>query len=175
MPKACNVIKKETLAQLCSCEFLRTVFLQNSTGWLLLYLIRLDYDEISRLYFHLLYYFSKTCTQQHLHHCLSLLGQVLSFVFNIYKSPRALHGRSVSYYVSTCDKNMLVSRPEACNVIKKENLAQVFSCEFCKTSKNTFFIEHVYTTTIFPQNTRYVNQEYVCQLNLFCCKKAKIW
>ena len=28
---------------------------------------------------------------------------------------------------------------EACNFIKKESLAQVFSCEFCKISKNTFF------------------------------------
>ena len=28
---------------------------------------------------------------------------------------------------------------EACNFIKKETLAQVFSCEFCKISKNTFF------------------------------------
>ena len=27
--------------------------------------------------------------------------------------------------------------------IKKETLAQVFSCEFCETSKNTFFIENV--------------------------------
>ena len=27
----------------------------------------------------------------------------------------------------------------ACNFIKKETLAQVFSCEFCKISKNTFF------------------------------------
>ena len=26
----------------------------------------------------------------------------------------------------------------ACNFIKKETLAQVFSCEFCKISKNTF-------------------------------------
>ena len=26
----------------------------------------------------------------------------------------------------------------ACNFIKKEALAQVFSCEFCKISKNTF-------------------------------------
>ena len=25
----------------------------------------------------------------------------------------------------------------------KETLAQVFSCEFCKVSENTFFIEHV--------------------------------
>ena len=31
----------------------------------------------------------------------------------------------------------------ACNFIKKENLAQVFSCEFCEISKNTFFTEHL--------------------------------
>ena len=29
-------------------------------------------------------------------------------------------------------------RPEACNFIKKETLAQLFSCEFCEISKNTF-------------------------------------
>ena len=29
-------------------------------------------------------------------------------------------------------------RPEACNFIKKETLAQVFFCEFCEISKNTF-------------------------------------
>ena len=29
-------------------------------------------------------------------------------------------------------------RPEVCNFIKKETLAQVFSCEFCEISKNTF-------------------------------------
>ena len=28
--------------------------------------------------------------------------------------------------------------PEICNFIKKENLAQVFSCEFREISKNTF-------------------------------------
>ena len=27
----------------------------------------------------------------------------------------------------------------ACNFIKKETLAQVFSCEFCEVYKNTFF------------------------------------
>ena len=32
-----------------------------------------------------------------------------------------------------------IYRPEACNLIKKETLAQVFSCEFCEISKNTFF------------------------------------
>ena len=31
-------------------------------------------------------------------------------------------------------------------VIKKETLAQVVSCEFCKIFKNTFFTEHLWTT-----------------------------
>ena len=29
-------------------------------------------------------------------------------------------------------------------LIKKETPAQVFSCEFCEISKNTFFIEHLW-------------------------------
>ena len=32
---------------------------------------------------------------------------------------------------------------EAHNFIKKETLAQVFSCEFCEISKNTFLTEHL--------------------------------
>ena len=32
-------------------------------------------------------------------------------------------------------------RPEACNFIKKETLAQVFPCELCEISKITFFTE----------------------------------
>ena len=31
-----------------------------------------------------------------------------------------------------------------CNFIKKETLAQVFSCEFCEISKNTLFTEHLW-------------------------------
>ena len=41
-----------------------------------------------------------------------------------------------------CKKGVLRNfekfRPHACNFIKKETLAQVFSCEFCEISKNTF-------------------------------------
>ena len=33
--------------------------------------------------------------------------------------------------------------PETCNFIKKETLAEVFSCEFCEISKNTSFTEHL--------------------------------
>ena len=34
----------------------------------------------------------------------------------------------------------------ACNFIKRETLAQVFSCEFWAIFKNTFFTEHLRTT-----------------------------
>ena len=33
-------------------------------------------------------------------------------------------------------------RSQAWNFIKKETLGQVFSCEFCEISKDTFFTEH---------------------------------
>ena len=32
------------------------------------------------------------------------------------------------------------------NFIKKETLAQLFSCEFCEISKDTFFTEHLLPT-----------------------------
>ena len=35
---------------------------------------------------------------------------------------------------------------EAYNFIKKETLAQVFSCEVCEISKNIFFKEHLWAT-----------------------------
>ena len=41
---------------------------------------------------------------------------------------------------NTCAKVSLLIKlqAEACNFIKKETLTQVFSCEFCKISENTF-------------------------------------
>ena len=41
---------------------------------------------------------------------------------------------------------LIKKRPEACKFIKKETLAQVFSCEFWDISKNNFFTEHLRTT-----------------------------
>ena len=35
----------------------------------------------------------------------------------------------------------------------KETLAQVFPCEFCKISKNTFFTEHLWATASEVWNT----------------------
>ena len=40
---------------------------------------------------------------------------------------------------NTCASLFLIKlQIEACNFIKKETLAQVFSCEFCEISKNAF-------------------------------------
>ena len=41
--------------------------------------------------------------------------------------------------------NKVVGRRPA-TLLKKETLAQVFSCEFDEISKNTFFTEHLWTT-----------------------------
>ena len=43
--------------------------------------------------------------------------------------------------------------PQTCNFIKKETVAQVFFCEPCKISKNTFFKEHLWTTASGPSVT----------------------
>ena len=42
---------------------------------------------------------------------------------------------------NTCasDYFLIKLQAEPCNFIKKETLTQVFSCEFCEISKNTFF------------------------------------
>ena len=41
-----------------------------------------------------------------------------------------------------CQSLFISCRPQAWNFMKKGTLAQLFSCEFCKTSKNILFIEH---------------------------------
>ena len=40
---------------------------------------------------------------------------------------------------NTFARGSFLIKLEACNFIKKETLTQVFSCEFCKTFKNTNF------------------------------------
>ena len=52
------------------------------------------------------------------------------------------------YYDTTTEKLAFEcsKRPQACNFIKRESLAEVFSCEFCEISMNTFFTEHLWTT-----------------------------
>ena len=57
-------------------------------------------------------------------------------------------------------------RPEACNFIEKEALAQVFSCEICESFKNTFFIQHLQTTASDTKETSTVaTNEYLCKIS----------
>ena len=43
-------------------------------------------------------------------------------------------------------QSLFFDKKRGLQLIKKETLAQVFSCEFCEISKNIFFIEHVWAT-----------------------------
>ena len=49
---------------------------------------------------------------------------------------------------STCAKVTFLIKlhAEACNFVKRETLAQVFSCEFCEIFENTVFTEHLRET-----------------------------
>ena len=47
----------------------------------------------------------------------------------------------------TCARVSFSIKLQACNFIKKEILAQVFSCQFCEIFKDTLFTEHLRTTT----------------------------
>ena len=52
----------------------------------------------------------------------------------------------------------------ACNFIKKETLAQVFSCEFCEISKNTFLHISVLVAASDANNIT-LNQVLIKQVN----------
>ena len=62
---------------------------------------------------------------------------------------------------NTCARVSFLVKLQAkvCNFIKKETLTQMFSCEFCESSKNTFFTECLRTTafvTIFSNKNNCV-------------------
>ena len=50
--------------------------------------------------------------------------------------------------------------PRSCDSIKKEALAQVFSCKFYEIFKNTFFTEHLWMTAS-AQNTCFKKCSYM--------------
>ena len=49
---------------------------------------------------------------------------------------------------------------ESCNFIEKETLAQVFSCEFCEISKNTFFTEYLWATSSVYITVHFILKDY---------------
>ena len=58
-----------------------------------------------------------------------------------------IHGRHL------CLSLFLIKlKASVCNIIKKETLAQVFSCAFCEISKSTFFTEHLRAAASDPHS-----------------------
>ena len=53
-----------------------------------------------------------------------------------------------------------------CNFIKKETVAQVFSCEFCEISKYTFFKEHLWAAVSARSNTALSQEKTSQRLNI---------
>ena len=77
-----------------------------------------------------------------------IVGEIKSIaVFQRYPVKKVFLEMSQNSQESTCARvSFLTIRPEACNFIKKEALAQVFFCELYEISKNTFFTAHLWTT-----------------------------
>ena len=76
-------------------------------------------------------------------------------------------------------------KPQACNFIKKETLAQVFFCEFCEIFKNTFFTEHLRTiVSVSNQKERQCydqqkitggNLKYISSKNFTRSLEKRLW
>ena len=80
---------------------------------------------------------------------MSSLSQLLQNLplcsyYEIFKFPRKPVIK-VRFHIKAV-KNFKSLKPQACNFIKKETLAQVLSCDFCHISKNTFSTEHLWAT-----------------------------
>ena len=88
---------------------------------------------------------------------LSCINSWIFMILNKQKQPPEVFMKTVFLEVShnsqenTCARVSFLSLrtqslPQGCSFIKKETLAQAFSCEYCKISKNTFFKEQLRTT-----------------------------
>ena len=65
----------------------------------------------------------------------------------------------------------LSCRPKACNFIKKETLAEVFSCEFYEISKNTFF----YRTPLVTASAVKLLFEVCNQAQFYLCRRYTVF
>ena len=69
------------------------------------------------------------------------LAAVICVIFGFVK-----HCLLCSGFPATSGGSFLLKMARPATLLKKETLAQMFSCEFCEISKNAFFTEHVWAT-----------------------------
>ena len=67
----------------------------------------------------------------------SSLPEVLFYEKGVLQNIEKFTGKQLS-------QCLFLNKVEACDFIKKETLAQVFSCEFCEIFKKTFFMENLW-------------------------------
>ena len=70
---------------------------------------------------------------------------------------------------NTCDR---ISFLRDCNFIKKETLAQAFSCEFCEISKSIFF-NKTHLVAAFVSESKYLTSQ--TRLDLLCQVQAAVF
>ena len=113
--------------------FVLTLAAENDTFSILVLSTKKRYSSFSKKVF----VFQKICFKikvlnvQNFHWC-SHKNMPISQTEGYFENPRSSHRRC--------------SIREACNVIKKETLALVFSCEFWEISKSTFLTEYLWMT-----------------------------
>ena len=103
------------------------------------------FGEKTYIYFCILLYLfdPSLCIVFYQFHLSFYHSQQIHYVWGHSDNQTKRHWRRNSFlYVIQTKKE-----PEACNFIKKETLAQLFFCELGEISKNTFFTEHLWTTT----------------------------
>ena len=70
--------------------------------------------------------------------------RVILNILQIHKqSPKSVLQQRWSKKFRKYPRKTPVPESKACNFIKKETLAQLFSCKFCEIFKNTFSTEHL--------------------------------
>ena len=77
---------------------------------------------------------------------LLFLELIFLFVRRKKQPPEVFYEKRCSYKFYKIHRKTPAPESEACNFVKKETLAQVFLCQFCEISRNTFYTEHFCTT-----------------------------
>ena len=108
--------------------------------------------------------------------CVTVVLQSILFPHKLQKqSPEGILWKSYSKnrwvnlgYIKISSTELKITA-EAYNFIKEETLTQVFSCEFCEISKNTFFTEHLWATAYnytcynYPIKKLFAKPLFVCK------------
>ena len=81
--------------------------------------------------------------------------------------PEVFYEKRCSQKFHKIHRKASVPESQACNFIKKETLAKVFSCEFCEISKNTFFTEHLWVAASEFVTDRLIFRSRCCRSHNF--------